>query len=42
MQTLTHTYQGLSLVFTLNWDRLINLVTLAIALLTGAYVGSLL
>lgn len=41
MQTLQHSYQGLSLVLTLNWDRLINLVTLVIALLTGAYVGSL-
>ncbi|WP_428925138.1 hypothetical protein [Marinibacterium sp. SX1] len=42
MQTLQHTYQGLSLVLRLNQDRLINLVTLIIALLAGAYVGSLL
>ncbi|MGR3803936.1 hypothetical protein [Marinibacterium profundimaris] len=42
MQTLQHSYHGLSLVFTLNWDRLINIVTLVVALLAGAYVGSLL
>ena len=41
MHTLEHSYRGLSLVFQLNWDRLVNLVTLVIALLAGAYVGSL-
>ncbi len=41
MQTIQHSYRGLSLVFRLNLDRLINLVTIAIALLAGAYIGSL-
>ncbi len=40
MQTLQHTYRGISLVIDLNIDRIINLVVLGIALLTGAYVGS--
>lgn len=42
MHTLQHSRQAIGLVFTLNWDRLINLVTLAVALLAGAYLGSLL
>lgn len=41
MQTIQQSYRGLSLVFQLNVDRLINVVTLVIALLAGAYVGSL-
>ena len=41
MHTLHHSYRGLSLMFELNLDRLIFLVAIAIALLTGAYVGSL-
>ncbi len=41
MHTLQHSYRGLSLMFQLNLDRLINLVTIGIALLAGAYIGSL-
>ena len=41
MHTINASYPGLSLVLALNWDRLLNLVTLVVALLTGAYVGSL-
>lgn len=41
MQTLQHSYRGLSLMVELNLDRVINLVTIVIALLTGAYIGSL-
>jgi len=41
MHTLQQSYQGLSLVFQLNIDRLLYIVTLVIALLAGAYVGSL-
>ncbi len=41
MDTLTQSYRGLSLIFWLNLDRMINIVVLAIALLTGAYIGSL-
>lgn len=41
MQTLQHSYRGLSLVMQLNWDRLLYLCTIAFALLAGAYLGSL-
>lgn len=41
MQTLQQSYRGLSLVFELNFDRLIYLVTIGLALLAGAYIGSL-
>lgn len=41
MQTLQHSYNGLSLVMALNWDRLLYVTTLAIALCAGAWVGSL-
>ncbi|MGV6847768.1 MAG: hypothetical protein ACWA5A_05255 [Marinibacterium sp.] len=41
MHTLQQSYQGLSLVFQLNIDRLLYVMTLIIALLAGAYIGSL-
>lgn len=41
MQTLQQSYRGLSLVMTLNWDRLLYLATIAVALMAGAYLGSL-
>ncbi len=41
MQALQTSYKSLSLLFDLNWDRLLYFVTLAVALLLGAYVGSL-
>lgn len=41
MQTTLASYPGIRLFLTLNWDRLVNFVVLVIALLTGAYVGSL-
>lgn len=41
MSTLQQSYRGLSLVFRLNLELIINLVVLMIALLTGAYIGSL-
>lgn len=41
MHTLQQSYRGLSLVMALNWDRLLFLVTIVIALLAGAYLGSL-
>ena len=40
-QSLNRSYRGLSLVMELNWDLLLYVVTLAIALLAGAYIGSL-
>lgn len=41
MQTLQQSYRGLSLVMSLNWDRLLYLLTIAFALMAGAYLGSL-
>lgn len=41
MHTLEQSYRGISLMVELNLDRLINLVTIVIALFAGAYVGSL-
>jgi len=41
MQTLTSGYQGLSLLMMLNWDRILYLTTIAIALCIGAWIGSL-
>ncbi|MEB3420238.1 hypothetical protein ACFSDD_10795 [Salipiger marinus] len=41
MQTLKHGYQGLSLLFTINWDRLLFPLTILAALYLGAFLGSL-
>ncbi len=41
MQTLQTSYRGLTLLFDLNWDRLLYFVTIAVALMLGAFVGSL-
>jgi hypothetical protein len=41
MHTIQSSYRGLSLLFDLNWDRLLYVGTIAGALLLGAYVGSL-
>lgn len=41
MQTLQQSYRGLSLVMQLNWDRILYLLTIAFALMAGAYLGSL-
>ncbi|MGB1389170.1 MAG: hypothetical protein ACPG61_09815 [Paracoccaceae bacterium] len=41
MSTLQQSYRGLGLVFRLNLELIINVVVLTIALLTGAYIGSL-
>ncbi len=41
MQTIATTYRGLSLLFSLNWDRILFVATIAGALWLGAYVGSL-
>jgi len=41
MQTIQAGYKGLSLLFDLNWDRLLYVATIGAALLAGAYVGSL-
>ena len=40
MQTITAGYQGVSLLVNLNWDRLLYLATIVVALLLGGWVGS--
>ncbi len=41
MQAIHNGYRGLSLLFDLNWDRLLYLATIAIALMMGAFIGTL-
>lgn len=40
MQTITAGYQGVSLLVNLNWDRLIYLGTIVVALGFGTWVDS--
>lgn len=40
MQTLTRGYRGLSVLMDLNWDRALYLLTIAVALGAGSFVGS--
>ena len=42
MNAVVTGYRSMSIVLSLNWDRVIYLATLALALMAGAYVGSLL
>lgn len=41
MQAIHDGYRGLTLVFDLNWDRLLYVCTILFALMFGAFVGSL-
>lgn len=41
MHTLNAGYCSLSLLFTVNWDRLLYIVIVLAALMGGAFVGSL-
>jgi len=41
MQALQTSYRGISLLVDLNWDRLLYFCTIVVALLVGAYFGSL-
>lgn len=41
MQTIHNSYRGLALLVDVNWDRLLYLTTIAIALLAGAFFSSL-
>lgn len=41
MQTLQQTYRGFNLMMELNWDRLLFLTTIVVALTAGAYLFSL-
>ncbi len=40
MHALQSSYRGISLLVDLNWDRLVYVGTIAVALLVGAYFGS--
>lgn len=40
MRTIAAGFQGVSLLVNLNWDRLIYLATIVVALLAGAWVGA--
>lgn len=40
MQQLVSGYRGISLLVNVNWDRIVYLGTIAMALLAGAFVGS--
>lgn len=41
MQQIVSGYRGLSLLFNLNWDRLLFLSMIMIALLLGGFLGSI-
>lgn len=41
MQLIERGYRGLSLLFNLNWDRIVYLATILVALMLGGFVGSL-
>ncbi|MCR9112119.1 MAG: hypothetical protein NXH84_02530 [Rhodobacteraceae bacterium] len=41
MQHIMSGYRGMTLLVNLNWDRILYLATIAVALLAGAFVGSL-
>ena len=41
MQQIVSGYRGLSLLVDVNWDRILYLVTIAVALFAGAFIGSL-
>lgn len=40
MQTIAKGYRGLTLLWNLNWDRVLYVATILVALLAGAYLGS--
>lgn len=40
MQTLQKSYEGLSLVFELNMDRLLYVGAIALSLVAGLYIGT--
>lgn len=40
MHTIQNSYRGLSLLVALNWDRLLFIGMIIVALMMGAYLGS--
>ncbi|MFZ7090709.1 hypothetical protein [Primorskyibacter sp. 2E233] len=41
MQTIQAGYRSMSLLVTINWDRLLYLATIVFALFFGAYMGTM-
>lgn len=41
MELIQHGYRGFALILNLNWDRLLYIGTIALALTTGAYLGAM-
>jgi asparagine N-glycosylation enzyme membrane subunit Stt3 len=41
MHTIQRSYRGLSLLMELNWDRVLYVATIAVALAAGAFIGTL-
>ncbi len=41
MEAVQKSYKGLTLLWNLNWDRILYVCTIIVALLAGAWVGSL-
>ena len=41
MEHILNGYRGLSLLFDLNWDRILYVATIIFALCAGAFIGSL-
>jgi hypothetical protein len=41
MQTIQSSYRGLSLLMDLNWDRVLYVGTIGVALAAGAFLGTL-
>jgi len=41
MQQIVNGYRSLGVLVTVNWDRLLYLATIVLALLAGAFIGSL-
>lgn len=41
VQTLTSGYRSISLLLTLNWDRIFSFGTILLGLLAGAFLGTM-
>lgn len=41
MQTLQDGYRGMTLLLSINWDRLLSVIAIVASLLFSAYVGSM-
>ena len=41
MQHIAHGYRSIGLLVDLNWDRILYIATIAVALMAGTFVGSL-